>query len=203
MVTYPNLLEKSIFTLIIALSDTEVGKVILPNPYQWVDTATGEPVQMGKYPTLDAEIPLLQYANGVNDLMPQFIRQETWTLENGETHPMMVMERLYPLPIHHYPLKLRQAMFRVFELEMKELHLHEWVHGDFMRPTNYHTRNNLEWIFKNIVQTEGRLRLMDTGFSMRYSTKEHAHFRHALRNEKEEIAIFEKYYLEKPFDNDI
>jgi hypothetical protein len=200
MVTYPTLLEASIFSHIIALSDAEVGKVILPNPYQWVDVATGKPVQLGKMPTLEDEIRLLQYANGINDLMPKFIRQETWTLENGKTHPMMVMERLYPLPIHHYPLKLRQAMFRVFELEMKELHINKFVHGDFMRPTNYHTRNNLEWIFKNVVQTETKLRLIDTGFSLCYSKNEREKFIHTLLREEHEIPVFKKYYLQEPFD---
>ncbi len=196
MVTYP-ILEKSIFSLIIALSEEEVGKVILPNPYQWVDAATGEPVQFGKSPTLEDEIRLLQAANEINDLMPKFIRQQTWMLENGETYPMMVMERLYPLPIHHYPLKLRQAMFRVFELKIKQLHLHKFVHGDFMRPTNYHTRNNLEWIFKNVVQTEDRLRLIDTGFSLRYSKTDHEIFLHTLLREEQEIPVFKKYYLGK------
>jgi hypothetical protein len=176
MVTYPTLLEKTIMSQIIALSDTEVGKVVLPNPYQLVDVATGEPVQFGKPPTVEDEILMLQYANKINDLMPKFIRQQSWTLENGKTYPMMVMERLYPLPIHHYPLKLREVMFRVFELEMKQLHIHNFVNGDFMRPTNYHTRNNLEWIFKNVTQTEDRLRLMDTGFSMRYSKQESEKF---------------------------
>jgi hypothetical protein len=200
MVTYPTLLEASIMSHIIALSDTEVGKVVLPNPYQMIDVATGKPVQWGKQPTVEDEILLLQYANSVNDLMPKFIRQEMWTLENGKTYPMMVMERLYPLPIHHFPLKLRQAMFRVFELEMKQLHLHNFVHGDFMRPTNYHTRNNLEWIFKNIVQTNDKLRLIDTGFSLRYSKEDGKPFVHTLLREEQEIHVFKKYYLEEPFD---
>jgi hypothetical protein len=200
MVTYPTLLEASIMSHIIALSDTEVGKVVLPNPYQWVDVATGKPVQWGEPPTVEHEIRLLQYANRINELMPKFIRQETWTLENGETYPMMVMERLYPLPIHHFPLNLRQAMFRVFELEMKQLHLHNFVHGDFMRPTNYHSRNNLEWIFKNIVQTNDKLRLIDTGFSLRYSEKDRKPFVHTLLREEQEIPVFKKYYLEEPFD---
>ncbi|MEN9609441.1 MAG: hypothetical protein RLZZ628_255 [Bacteroidota bacterium] len=198
MVTYPTFLEKSIFSMLVALSGTEVGKVVLPNSVEFIDVATGKPVTWLKpKPSLEDEIRMLQSANRINDLMPKFIRQQMWqSVDDGKAYPMLVMERLYPLPIHHFDLDIRQEMFLKFELQMKALHDNLFVHGDFMRPTNYRTRNNFEWMFKNIIQTQQGLRLIDTGFSLNYSPKDGKKFVHLLHREIEEMLVFKEYYLD-------
>lgn len=189
-------------SIIVALSDTTIGKVVLPNPLTFVDLATGKPVKLGKDPTLEDEMATLIYANTINDLLPKFIQKQTWeeekTEENEENkiHDMMVMERLYPLPIHHFDLSTRKIMFEEFETKIKELHDNDFVHGDFLRPTNYFTRNNREWMFANVIQTESRLRLIDTGFSKIQNKDNIREFYHILFREREEIDYFKSYYFE-------
>ncbi len=80
MPQYPHVLEETAHSLIIALSDTEIGKIILPPKFTWVNSETGEPIGnlFGEPPTLKKEIKSLKFANAINDLLPQFIRQQTW-----------------------------------------------------------------------------------------------------------------------------
>jgi hypothetical protein len=185
-------------SIIVALSDTTVGKVVLPNPLTFVDVATGKPVKLGKDPTLEDEMATLIYANTINDLLPQFIKKQTWEEEKEEgnkIHDMMVMERLYSLPIHHFDLETRKIMFEDFETKIKELHDNNFVHGDFLRPTNYFTRNNKAWMFANVIQTETRLRLIDTGFSKIMNKDNIREFCQILIQERDEIDYFKTYYL--------
>lgn len=195
-----NILEQSSMSIIIALSDTEVGKIILPNTVIWTDVVTGEKVNfINQYdaPSLERETAALVYVNTINELLPQFIRKDEWTAGDGKIHDMIVMERLYILPIHHFDLEIRQHMIEDFEAKMKELHDNDFVHGDFCRPTSFYTRNNLEWMFKNIVQTDKGSRLLDTGFS-RYLIRDKniKNFVHILFDERNEIEYFKKYYLD-------
>jgi hypothetical protein len=108
-------------TIIVALSDTEIGKVILPNNVQFVDAKTGKPVDLfgDNMPTLKSEMAALQYANSVNDLMPQFIKTQTWQSENGAEYDMMVMERLYPLPLI-YSLFIQNTLLSNYYLKKKD-----------------------------------------------------------------------------------
>ena len=57
----------------------------------------------------------LQYANTINDLLPQYIRKDKWEMQDGKMYDMIVMERLYILPIHHFDLEIRKTMMVVFE----------------------------------------------------------------------------------------
>ncbi len=180
----------------VALSDTEIGKVVLPDQLVLVNAVTGEPVDFGgEKPSVAKEALALQYANSINDLMPRFVGKQTWQDEDGTAHDMLVMERLYPLPIHHFELPVRQEMMKLFEEKMKELHDNQFVHGDFMRPTNYFTRGNLEWMFNNIVQTESGLRLIDAGFAIICKRDNIEMFVHILFRERNEIGYFREYYL--------
>jgi tRNA A-37 threonylcarbamoyl transferase component Bud32 len=86
-------------------------------------------------------------------------------------------------------------MMQVFEQKMKELHDFQFVHGDFMRPTNYFTRGNREWMFGNILQTETGLRLIDAGFSKVYNKENAEEYVHILIRERDEILVFKDYYL--------
>jgi hypothetical protein len=196
---YPFILEEKTYSLIIALSDTEIGKVILPSTLVWVNAETGEKVDNvfgeGEAPTLQKEVDALVFANKINGLLPTFIRTDKWQKDDSSILDMIVMERLYSLPIHHFDLETRKTMFDVFESKMEELHRNFFAHGDFCRPTNFFTRNNYEWIFQNIIQTEQGLRLVDTGFS-RYILRDKNDFLiPTLIDEKREIPFFKEYYF--------
>ena len=68
----PEVLERNINTIIIALSDAELGKIILPNSFVLVNAITKKVADLGfKKPNMTDEIAALQYANAVNDLMPK------------------------------------------------------------------------------------------------------------------------------------
>jgi hypothetical protein len=140
---YPNIIEHTPTTIVAALSDIEVGKVTLPSTLQFVGVHTGEVITnpFGAGPTLEDELRALKYANAINDLLPQFIRQDTWYDDKGSPHDMIVMERLHPLPLLHFDLPTRKMMFEVFSQKLVELHDHHFVHGDLVRPTNYFTGN--------------------------------------------------------------
>lgn len=201
------ILENNLHSLIIALSETELGKVVLPDCTIWKNQ-NGEVVDMkalfgSKDRTVKDEAENLQYANAINDLMPKFIRQDKWLMQDGTTADMLVMERLYILPNDHFELSVREKMLVRFENQMKELHNHLFVHGDFIRPTSVYTRNNYEWMFQNIVQTATGLRLIDAGFAEIYDGNNAKDFAYVRYREQQEIKIFRKYYLgeikSKPF----
>ena len=193
---YPQVLEESVNSIIIALSDTEIGKIILKSKFQWVDSETGKPVDfLNKSPTLEKEIKALQFANAINDLMPRFIRQQTWQTEDGANHDMMVMERLYPLPFNHFEVPIRTLMIELLDKQLKHLHDNNFVHGDLLRPTNYFTRGNKDWMLKNVVQTQDRLRLIDAGFSKIYSKDTSKEFVGCLFQERYEFADLKTLYL--------
>lgn len=196
MKNYPLILENNQNTLIIALSDTEIGKVALPSSLVMIDATTGKKVNfLNKQPSFKKEMDTLKYANTINELMPKFIRQAFWKMENGKKRAMLVMERLTPLPIHHFDLRTREIMMKIFELQIKQLHDNQFVHGDFMRPTNYYTRNNKEWMFQNIIQTETGLRLIDSGFSKIRNENNAKYFFDMKYQEQQEIKSFKAYYL--------
>jgi hypothetical protein len=194
--SFPYVLESSSNTLIIALSPTEIGKVMLPNNLQFVDANTGKPVDfLNEQPTFEDEVAALIYANAINDLMPKFIRKDRWQTTDGKEHDMLVMERLYPLPIHHFDRAIRTEMMMQFAAKLKELHENRFVHGDLMRPTNFYTRGNQEWMFKNIVQTKEGLRLIDAGFGKVLTRDNIKLFVHTELRERAEVDYFREYYL--------
>ena len=197
MPQYPHLIEETANSLIIALSDTEIGKIILPPKFTWVNSETGEPIGnlFGEPPTLKKEIKSLKVANAINDLLPQFIRQQKWQTEDGVNHDMMVMERLYPLPFNHFDVPTRTVMIDKLEQKLKELHMNNYVHGDLLRPTNYFTRGDKDWMLKNVIQTENGLRLIDAGFARIYNEKNAKAFASSMVQERYEFADVKTLYL--------
>ncbi len=190
-------LESSSTSILIALSETEVGKVILPNNLVFVEVHTGKTVDfLNDPPKFEKEMAALRYANAINDLMPKFIRKQLWQTEGGEALDMLVMERLYPLPIHHFDCQVRKEMIGQFEEKLEELHKNLFVHGDLMRPTNFFNRGDKEWMFRNIVQTESGLRLIDAGFGTIANKGNISLFASILIRERDEIKCFREYYLE-------
>jgi hypothetical protein len=196
---YPVVLEETSSSLIVALSDTEVGKVLLPPKYVWVDAETQEPINFPDSnwsPSHQKECDYLQFVNKINDAFPKFLRSDFWEMPEGERFDMLVMERLYPLPYNYFGIAERRKMYAELKRKLLELHDFNFIHGDIMRPTNYYTRGNYEWMFGNIVQTENGLRLTDLGFSMRYGDAEHKRSYIArMLEEKNEIEYFKNYYF--------
>jgi hypothetical protein len=82
-----------------------------------------------------------------------------------------------------------------FAEKMKELHDKMYVHGDFMRPTNYYNREDKAWMFENIVQTKDSLRLIDTGFGTICTRENVKMFVSIMMREREEIEYFRHFYL--------
>lgn len=199
----PNILHQGSTSLVIALSETEVGKVLFPPTYKWVDANTHEPVDIlgDSEPTWEKELANLVYANTINDLLPKFIRRQIWTDENQKEHSMIVMERLYPLPHYHFAPEIRAEMLKTFKQKLEELHDKGFAHGDVMRPTTYFTRNNYQWMFGNVIQTTDGLRMIDTGFSQIKSlNKDRRGWYMKLYYEKRELDAFEEYYLSEIFN---
>ncbi|MEY3241100.1 MAG: hypothetical protein RIR11_2538 [Bacteroidota bacterium] len=195
---YPQVIEHSSASIVIALSDTEIGKIQLPSTLVFVDVHTGEPVNLvedGGGPTIQKETMALIQANLINDLMPKFIRLQPWQLDDGTTHEMLVMERLLPLPIHHFEYSVRLEMLKRFEQQIEELHQNNFVHGDFQRPTTVFNRGDQKWMYKNIVQTEQGLRLLDAGFGTKLDKDNIKLFVSILIRERDEVKYFRSYYI--------
>jgi hypothetical protein len=194
----PTILAQKPHTLIIALSETEVGKVNLFKIPKSEDSDKNVMLfKVNELPTLQREIEATQFANSINDLLPQFIRKDIWKAEDGKEHDMMVMERLYPLHTHHFDLETRNKMFDVFEEKMSKLHMGGFVHGDFCRPAILHKRRDYEWLFENIVQTTQGLRLLDPGFALYIGRDDVESFVDCLLEERKSIKLFRKYYFEE------
>jgi hypothetical protein len=193
---YPWTIEQSSSSLIIALSDAEVGKVQMPSKLVFVNAITKEPVSSPfEMPDIQNEMATLIYANQINDLMPRFIRMQDWELYEGHMVKMLVMERVYPLPIHHFEVSVREGMMEQFEQKMKELHDHHFVHGDLERPTTPFNRGDQAWMYQNIVQTQKGLRLLDAGFGTIMNKDNIRNFVGILMREKTDIEDFKSYYL--------
>jgi hypothetical protein len=197
--TPSQILEHSSASLVVALSETEIGKILLPSPVVWVEAHTGKVVNFpGEMPTLESEVSALRFANAINDLLPKYIRTQPWQDEEGRDYTMLVMERLYPLPHHHFGLRVRRKMMERLEVQLKELHDGKFIHGDLVRPTNYFTRGDTDWMFRNIVQTETGLRLIDAGFGKIRNMENLRSWVHGMFREQEELAAFKNYYLKTP-----
>ena len=71
------ILSKSRFHEVIALSETEIGKIVFSDQFSFVEVNTG----INLFPDIfkkdiDKEIQLLSYANQINNLMVKFIRTQ-------------------------------------------------------------------------------------------------------------------------------
>lgn len=75
------------------------------------------------------------------------------------------------------------------------MHDNNYVHGDLLRPTNYFTRGDKDWMLKNVVQTENGLRLIDAEFGRIYDKKNVKEFASCLVQERYEFADVKTLYL--------
>ena len=177
------ILSKSRFHEVIALSDTEIGKIVFSDQFSFVEVNTGINLFPDAFKKdIDKEIQLLSYANQINDLMVKFIRTQEY-----ESNKMMVMERVYPLPLNHFESTKRKSLFKELEDKLFELHDHGFAHGDIEHPRIY-----TEDRFDNIILTIQGFRLIDTGFSVLESESPDKFF-DTFRQDRMELRSFGKY----------
>lgn len=170
---YPCTLSSGANNTVIALSETEVGKLFTG------DTRSD----------IGSEATKMQFANKVNDLVSQFIRLDVHETLNSD---MLVMERLYPLDFRAYEYERRELWLDVFEDELKALHAAGFVHRDLCRPSNMPGMS-----YDNIFLTTTGLRLIDVGISALKSQVGIKLFTRFVEQELKELADFKAYFLNR------
>ena len=137
---YPKTLSAGANNTVIALSETEAGKLFFE------DTRSD----------IGSEAAKMKFANDINGLVVKFIRLDLLP-DDAE---QLVMERLYPIDFRAYEFEKRQLMFEVFESELTELHNKGFVHRDLRSPSDMKG-----FAFDNIFLTDRGFRLIDVGIS--------------------------------------
>lgn len=100
---YPRQLSRGANNAVIALSETEVGKLF------GGDTRSD----------IGSEAEKLRFANEVNNLLVRFQRLEYNAALDAD---MLVMERIYPLDFRAYEVETRELWLDVFTDELHALH---------------------------------------------------------------------------------
>ncbi len=170
---YPRQLSAGANNAVIALSDTEVGKLFTG------DTRSD----------IGSEAEKMKFANSINDLVTRFIR-----LDYNETlqAEMLIMERIRPIDYRAYEIERRELWYDVFADELAQLHQAGFVHRDLKRPSD------LDGLaFDNILLTEQGLRLIDVGISALRTQVGDRIFDKYLEIEKDELARFRDYFLNR------
>jgi len=185
------IISESIRHRIIAISDTEVGKIIFEPKLKFVNMITGEEISPSPFDIkidMNDEIKKLVYANSINNLLVQFIRKD----KSDQGLDMMVMERLYPIHYKSISNEERIVFFEIFLDQITELHKNGFLHGDIQQPV----RGTPEQVFSNIVLTKNGLRLVDTGFSIIKSEEEdYKKYISIKMQDIHEIDNFRRYFL--------
>ena len=138
---YPRTLSSGANNTVIALNETEVGKLYTG------DTRSD----------IGSEAEKMKLANTINNLIVKFIRLD----ELNEEAEMLVMERLYPMDFRAYEYERRELWLEVLENELKELHQAGFVHRDLRRPSDM-----VGLKFDNVFLTSTGFRLIDVGISV-------------------------------------
>ncbi len=169
---YPRTLSSGANNTVIALSETEVGKIFTG------DTRSD----------IGSEALKLQYANKINDLLVRFIRLD----ELNDEAEVLVMERLYPMDFRAYEYERRELWLDVFEDELHKLHKNGFVHRDLRRPSDMPGLS-----FDNIFLTQTGLRLIDVGISALREQVGERLFNRFVQQELEELAQFSSFFLSR------
>ncbi len=168
---YPRQLSRGANNAVIALSETEVGKLFSD------DTRSD----------IGSEADKMRFANAVNNLVVKYNRLEI----NAELQAdMLVMERLYPLDFRAYEVEMREIWLDVFTDELLALHTAGFVHHDLQRPSNLPGER-----FDNILLTPKGLRLIDVGISVLRRQVGEPFFNAYVQRELEELARFREFFL--------
>ena len=169
---YPRTLSSGANNTVIALSETEVGKIFTG------DTRSD----------IGSESLKLQFANKVNDLLVRFIRLD----ELNDEAEMLVMERLYPMDFRAYEYERRELWLDVFEDELRQLHKNGFVHRDLRRPSDMPGLT-----FDNIFLTPTGLRLIDVGISALLEQVGERLFTRFVQQELTEFEQFRLFFLSR------
>lgn len=170
---YPRLLSSGANNKVIALSETEVGKLFTG------DTRSD----------IGSEAEKMQYANGINDLVVHFKRLEF--NEELQTE-MLVMERIYPIDFRAYEVERRELWLSVFMDEIAQLHNRGFVHRDIKRPSDI-----AGLPFDNILLTQNGVRLIDVGISAIREKVGDTIFSKYLEIEAAELKEFAEYFMNR------
>jgi len=169
---YPRTLSSGANNTVIALTETEVGKLFTG------DTRSD----------IGSEAEKMKFANTVNGLVVRFIRLDEL---NADTE-MLIMERLYPMDFRAYEFEKRELWLDLFEDELRQLHQAGFAHRDLRRPSDMPGLS-----FDNIFLTATGLRLIDVGISaMRHQVGERL-FERFVAQELEEVRQFREFFLSR------
>lgn len=168
---YPRQLSQGANNAVIALSETEAGKIFS------ADTRSD----------IGSEAEKMRYANSINGLVVNYIR-----LETNETlaADMLVMERIYPLDFRAYEVEVRALWLDVFSEELQALHAAGFVHRDLLRPSNIPGDR-----YDNILLSPQGLRLIDVGISVLRRQVGDKFFAAYRQRELKELEIFRQFFL--------
>ncbi len=169
---YPRTLSTGFNNTVIALSETEAGKIFTG------DTRSD----------IGSEADKMKFANAVNGLVVKFIRLDVF----GEEGEVLVMERLFPWDFRAYEFEKRELMLDVFEDELRQLHRAGFVHRDLRRPSDMPGLT-----FDNILLTPQGLRLIDVGISALKAQVGERLFERFISQEIEELETFRNFFLSR------
>lgn len=168
---YPRQLSRGANNAVIALTETEVGKLFS------ADTRSD----------IGSEAEKMRFANSVNGLVVKFIRLEA---NQVLTADMLVMERIYPLDFRAYEVEMRELWLDIFSDDLRGLHEAGFVHRDLLRPSNLPGDR-----YDNILLTAQGLRLIDVGISVLRSQVGESFFKAYIQRELEELELFRQFFL--------
>ena len=168
---YPRQLSHGANNAVIALSETEAGKLF------GGDTRSD----------IGSEAEKMRFANAVNGLVVRFHRLE---YNAALAADMLVMERLYPFDFRAYEVETRELWLDVFTDELRALHAAGFVHRDLLRPSNLPGDQ-----YDNLLLTPHGLRLIDVGISVLRRQVGESFFAAYVRRELEKLAAFGRFFL--------
>lgn len=169
---YPRTLSTGANNTVIALSETEVGKLF------YGDTRSD----------IGSEAEKMKFANGINGLVVKFLRLDIL----DDEAEMLVMERLYPLDFRAYEQEKRLLWLDLFQEELTQLHQTGFVHRDLQRPSNMPGM-----AYDNIFLTPLGIRLIDVGISALRSQVGARLFKRFVEQEEQEFEKFRMFFLSR------
>ncbi len=169
---YPRTLSSGANNTVIALSETEAGKLFVG------DTRSD----------IGSEAEKMKFANAVNGLVVRFIRLD----ELNEEAELLVMERLYPMDFRAYEQEKRELWLDVMEDELRQLHKAGFAHRDIRRPSDMPGMT-----FDNIFLTPQGLRLIDVGVSALKTQVGERLFNRFIEQEWKEFELFRVFFLSR------
>jgi len=169
---YSRTLSSGANNTVIALSETEVGKIFAS------DTRSD----------IGSEAEKMKFANQVNDLIVKFVRLDKL---NAEAE-MLVMEQIYPMDFRAYEYEKRELWIDVLEDGLRALHKAGFVHRDLRRPSNI-----IGQPFDNVLLTAKGFRLIDVGISALRSQVGERLFDRFIVQELKELEEFSTFVLSR------